>query len=42
MEDALAVYQLYRIPCWACVGASRMAGVWIPDQVNELIVFADR
>jgi len=42
IEDAIAVYQLYRIPCWACIGASRMANVWIPEEVKELIVFADR
>ena len=42
IEDAIAVYQLYRIPCWACIGASRMPSVWIPEGVRELIVFADR
>jgi len=40
-EDALAVSQLYRLPCWASIGSARMAKVAIPDNVQHLIVFAD-
>ncbi len=41
VEDALAVQQLFRTPCWAAVGAARMAKIWIPDTVEHLIIFAD-
>jgi hypothetical protein len=27
VETALAAWQLSRIPCWACLGASRMHGI---------------
>jgi putative DNA primase/helicase len=40
-EKALAAMQLFNVPCWSSLGASRMHRVWIPDGVRELHVFAD-
>jgi hypothetical protein len=41
VETALAAMQLTGIPCWACLGAARMARVAIPDTVRRLHIFAD-
>ena len=41
VETALAATQLTDVPCWACLGASRMQAVAIPDIVRELHVFGD-
>jgi hypothetical protein len=40
-EDALAVQELYRMPCWAAIGAGRIAKLWLPQRVKEVIIFAD-
>jgi putative DNA primase/helicase len=40
-EKALAAMQLFNVPCWASLGASRMHRVWIPDEVTELHIFLD-
>ncbi len=40
-ETALAAMQLFGVPTWACIGASRMHTVAIPDTVRELHLFAD-
>jgi putative DNA primase/helicase len=41
IENALTAMQLTGIPCWACLGAQRMARVAIPACVRELHIFAD-
>jgi phage/plasmid primase-like uncharacterized protein len=41
IEDALSAMQMFNVPCWAALGASRLAGVWLPNLVREVIVFAD-
>jgi hypothetical protein len=41
VETALAAMALTGIPCWACLGAGRMASVAIPDGVRRLHIFAD-
>jgi putative DNA primase/helicase len=41
IEDALSVMQLTGTPCWCSLGAGRLDRVAIPDDVHELIVFAD-
>jgi hypothetical protein len=41
VETALAAIQISGVPCWACLGAKRMASVAIPDDVKRLRVFAD-
>ena len=41
VETALAAMQLAGVPCWACLGASRMHNVAIPANVRELHVFGD-
>ena len=41
IEDALAVRYLTGVPCWACLGGTRMDSVWIPPAVKHLHVFAD-
>jgi DNA primase len=41
VEDALAASWLYSLPVWATCGEHRMARVWIPEEINHLIIFAD-
>lgn len=41
VETALAAMQLTGVPCWACLGAARMASVAIPESVRRLHIFAD-
>jgi hypothetical protein len=41
VETALAAMQLTGVPCWACLGAARMASVAIPNSVRRLHIFAD-
>ena len=41
IETALSAAQLFGIPTWACLGASRMATVKIPDSVKTVRIFAD-
>jgi hypothetical protein len=41
VESALSAQQLTGIPTWACLGASRMHRVVIPDHVRELHLFGD-
>jgi putative DNA primase/helicase len=33
--------QLFNVPCWSSLGATRMHRVWIPDDVLELHLFLD-
>ena len=42
-EKALAVKQLFSLPCWASCGAGRLqvAAQWIPPGIKKLIIFAD-
>jgi hypothetical protein len=40
-EKALAAMQLFKVPCWSSLGASRMHRVFIPDDVIELHIFLD-
>jgi putative DNA primase/helicase len=41
VESALSAMQLSGIPTWACLGASRMHRVAVPEGVRELHVFMD-
>ena len=41
VESALSAQQLTGVPTWACLGASRMHRVVIPDHVRELHLFGD-
>jgi putative DNA primase/helicase len=41
VESALSAMQLSGVPTWACLGASRMHRVALPDSVRELHVFMD-
>jgi putative DNA primase/helicase len=41
IESALSAMQLSGIPTWACLGATRMHRVAVPDSVRELHVFMD-
>jgi hypothetical protein len=36
IETALSAQQLCRVPTWACLGASRMHRIQIPDHIREL------
>jgi putative DNA primase/helicase len=41
IETALSAMQLAGVPTWACLGASRMHRVAVPDSVRELHIFID-
>lgn len=41
VEDALAASALFSLPVWATCGEARFERVWIPEEVEHLIVFAD-
>lgn len=41
IETALAAAQLFNVPTWACVSASGLESFVPPDEVKQLIVFAD-
>jgi putative DNA primase/helicase len=41
VESALSAMQLSGVPTWACLGASRMHRVAVPESILELHVFAD-
>jgi putative DNA primase/helicase len=41
-ETALAAAQLFDMPVWACLGASRMANIWLPPETRSVTIFADR
>jgi putative DNA primase/helicase len=40
-ETGLSASQLYQLPVWAALGASRMHGVHLPDSVQTVFIFAD-
>jgi DNA primase len=41
VEDALAASELFSLPVWATCGEQRFERVWIPPEIEELIIFAD-
>jgi putative DNA primase/helicase len=41
-ETALSAAQLFDMPVWACLGASRMANIWLPSETRLVTIFADR
>lgn len=41
VEDALSAQQLFSIPVWATCGEGRLSTVWVPDDLDRLIIFAD-
>jgi putative DNA primase/helicase len=41
IETALSAMQLTGVPTWACLGASRMHRVAVPDSVREFHIFID-
>jgi hypothetical protein len=42
IETALSAAQLFDMPVWACLGASRMANIWLPSETRSITIFADR
>lgn len=42
VETAIAASMLYRMPVWAACGAARLGHLWLPPEVQQVIVFADR
>jgi len=40
-ETGLSALQLYGLPVWASLGASRMNRVRLPDIVRKVVIFAD-
>lgn len=41
VEDALSAGMLFSLPVWATCGEQRFERVWIPDEIEELVIFAD-
>ncbi len=41
VEDALAASALFSLPVWATCGEQRFERVWVPDEIDELVIFAD-
>jgi len=41
IETALSAKQLYQIPTWACLSASRLSAVRVPPHVEMVVIFAD-
>ncbi len=41
VEDALAASILFSLPVWATCGEQRFERVWVPDEIEELVIFAD-
>jgi hypothetical protein len=41
VEKGLAAMQLFGVPCWVSLGATRMHRVAVPDTVHELHLFMD-
>lgn len=41
VEDALAASSLYSLPVWATCGEQRMARVWVPPEIEHIVIFAD-
>lgn len=42
IEDALSAWILWQIPAWAVLGTSGMKGFIPPENVKEILIFADR
>lgn len=41
VEDALAASAMFSLPVWATCGEARFERVWVPEDVEHLIIFAD-
>lgn len=41
VESAIAAAMLYHVPVWAVCGAARLARAWVPDDVRQVVIFAD-
>ena len=41
VEDALAASSLYSLPVWATCGEQRMGRVWVPPEIEQVVIFAD-
>lgn len=41
IETALSAAAMFKVPCWASLGAGRLAKVRIPDGVEQVWIFAD-
>ncbi len=41
IETALAARDMFRITTWACLGATRLGRVTVPDRVEQVWIFAD-
>ncbi len=40
-RTALAVSELFNVPCWSCISANGMSSFQPPDGVRKVILFAD-
>ena len=41
VEDALAASSLFSLPVWATCGEQRMERVWLPPEIERVVIFAD-
>lgn len=42
IETALSAMQLFSLPCWSTLGTARLDQVWLPEQVERVVIFADQ
>lgn len=41
VETALSASERFSLPVWACLGASRLGSVWLPEECRQVVIFAD-
>jgi len=41
VETAMSAAQIYSLPVWASLGAQRMKSLWLPPEVEEIMIFRD-
>lgn len=41
VEDGLAAMAMFSLPVWAVCGEARLGRVWVPDEIERLVIFGD-
>jgi DNA primase len=41
VEDALSAMELFSLPVWATCGEARLSSVWVPEDAERVVIFAD-
>lgn len=42
IETALSAMQLFSLPCWSTLGTARLDQIWLPEEVERVVIFADQ